>query len=130
MENAIICLDTSILIDYFRKTKKENSILYQLSNTYSKFAVSIITKFEVYCGCKQEHMSFWDQIFNDFQIIPFDDSANTEAVLIYKELKKKNKLIEMPDILIGATARAHALKLATINKKHFNRIQGLELVEI
>jgi predicted nucleic acid-binding protein len=30
MANELICLDTSVLIDYFRKTNKENSFLFEL----------------------------------------------------------------------------------------------------
>ena len=37
-------------------------------------------------------------------------------------------LIESEDWLIAATALANQMKLATGNVKHFNRIDGLELV--
>ena len=130
MENELICLDTSVLIDYFRKTKKENSFFYNLSNGYSQFAVSVITEFEIYCGVKPDQRSFWDNLFSQFQILPFDSQTNKEAVQIYQSLKRKSKLIEMPDILIGATSKAHGLKLATINTKHFDRIEGLALISI
>jgi tRNA(fMet)-specific endonuclease VapC len=45
-------------------------------------------------------------------------------------LKQKSKLIEIPDLFIGATAKAHSLKLATLNERHFSRIEGLELISI
>ena len=48
-----------------------------------------------------------------------------KAIEIYKNLKLKNKLIELPDIVIAATAVANNLKIATLNKKHFDRIEGL-----
>jgi len=35
----------------------------------------------------------------------------------------------MPDLFISATAKAHNLKIATLNVKHFNRIHGLNLVQ-
>jgi len=130
MENELIYLDTSVLIDFFRKTKKENSFFYNLTNDYSQFAVSVITEFEIYCGVKPEQRSFWDNLFSQFQILPFDSRANKEAVQIYQALKRKSKLIEMPDILIRATAKAYGLKLATINTKHFDRIEGLALISI
>jgi tRNA(fMet)-specific endonuclease VapC len=47
MANELICLDTSVLIDYFRKTNKENSFLFELTKRYSRFAVSAITEFEI-----------------------------------------------------------------------------------
>jgi tRNA(fMet)-specific endonuclease VapC len=60
--------------------------------------------------------------------LPFDKEANEAAVKIFKQLKKDNKLIEIPDILIGATAQASNIKLATLNKKHFERIKSLEII--
>lgn len=126
----MICLDTSILIDYFRKTKKENSTLYKLANEHEAFAVSIITKFEIFCGSQtKEQTDFWDKLFSKFTVLPFDEKSNNEAVKIYQELKKENKLIELPDIFIGAIAKANNLKLATKNTKHFERIKELELVK-
>jgi predicted nucleic acid-binding protein len=50
MENEIICLDTSVLIDFYRKTVKENSIFYQLTTKYKLFAVSIVTEYEIMIG--------------------------------------------------------------------------------
>lgn len=50
MENDVVLLDTSISIDFFRKSKKENSFFFKLTNNYRTFAVSTITEFEIYVG--------------------------------------------------------------------------------
>lgn len=39
-----------------------------------------------------------------------------------------NELIEIPDLFIGATAKYHNLKLATLNTKYFKPISGLQLI--
>ena len=119
---------TSVLIDYFRKTKKSNSFLYKLTEHYSLFAVSIITQYDIYVGSNEDQDSFWDHFFDSITVLPFDAKANEEAIKIYRELKKQNKLIEIPDLLIGATSVANSLKIATLNDKHFSRIEGLELI--
>ncbi len=41
---------------------------------------------------------------------PFTEEANMVAVGIYRHLKAENKLIEIADILIAATALANGLK--------------------
>jgi tRNA(fMet)-specific endonuclease VapC len=99
MESKLICLDTSVLIDYFRKTKKSNSFLYKLTEQYSLFAVSIITQYEIYVGSNDDQDSFWDQFFESITVLPFDAKANEQAIRIYRELKQKSKLIEIPDLL-------------------------------
>ena len=128
MENEIICLDSSILIDFFRKTKKENSFFFKLTNQYSSFAVSVITEFEILSGSNQKQKEFWDEFFRDVVVIPLDSKVNQEAVRIFQMLKSAGNLIDMPDLFIGATAKAHHLKLATLNRKHFERIPELELI--
>ena len=47
---------------------------------------------------------------------------------IYKYLKQENKMIDTADLLIGATALAHDLSLATLNIKDFERIPSLKLL--
>jgi tRNA(fMet)-specific endonuclease VapC len=46
MDKEIICLDTSIFIDYFRKQRKETTQLLKLAEKYD-FAISVITKLEI-----------------------------------------------------------------------------------
>lgn len=80
-------------------------------------------------GAKAEEIDFWKDFFGQVTILPFDKLASDIAIEITKELKKRNNLIEIPDIFIGATALARKIKIATLNKKHFERISGLELIE-
>ena len=129
MENEIICLDTSILIDYYRKKDKQNSFFFQLTQTYQLFAISVITEYEIMIGSSHLQDIFWLSFFEKVTILPFTREANKMAVEIYKQLKADNKLIEIADILIAATALANALKLATLNKNHFDRIPGIALIE-
>ncbi len=116
------------MIDYFRKPKKENTFFVELTDKEFLFAVSVITRFEVYVGSKKEHYSFWDKLFDTFSILSLDDGCIKTELDINAELKKKSKQIEFADLLIAATARANNLSLATLNQKHFNRIEGLKLV--
>jgi tRNA(fMet)-specific endonuclease VapC len=51
------------------------------------------------------------------------------AVTINSILKKKRKQIDLADLFITATELSHNLPLATLNKKHFERIETLSLIE-
>ncbi|HEY8929912.1 MAG TPA: type II toxin-antitoxin system VapC family toxin [Mucilaginibacter sp.] len=129
MENEIILLDTSILIDFYRKKIKEKSAFFHLTGKYNLFAVSIITEYEIMIGSDANRVDYWNGFFNRVTILPFDKAANDTAIEITKQLKASNKLIEVPDIFIAATAKANNLKIATLNKKHFERISGLEIID-
>lgn len=124
----MILLDTSVLIDYFRKINKQNSFFFQLAQNSSEFAISSITKYEIEVGTKPQDMAFWIGLYQNITIISFDKEIASETLEINKELKKKSKLIEFADMAIAATARVHSFELATLNTKHFNRIDNIKLI--
>jgi len=121
-------LDTSVLIDYYRKKEKSKSLFFQLTGKYSTFAVSAVTEYELYLGNSQEQNMFWDDFFSQITVFPFDTKAAKQAVAIYKQLKQQNQLIDIPDIMIAGTAMQNNIPLATLNRKHFERINGLKMI--
>jgi len=127
MVKKLICLDTSVLIDYFRKKDKGKSFFFELTPNYH-FAISAITKLEILHGSNDEQRAFWDKVFYRFQLLPFGNPEVEEAVWMIKKLRAQNKMIALPDILIGATAKTNNLELATLNAKHFARIADLQLI--
>lgn len=129
MASEIVCLDTSILIDYYRKKNKSHSQFYRLTEEYSSFAVSSITEDEIYVGSNTAQDQFWDDFFRNITILPFDSEVNKVAIKIFRELKAARKKLSIPDLLIGATAVTHDLSLATLNKAHFQWINGLQFIE-
>jgi len=129
MENEIILLDTSILIDFYRKKDKSKSHLYKLSENYSSFSISAITHFEIYIGAPAAQIEFWDNFFLNLTILPFDTEISKTAAIIYHELKRINKQIDIPDLFIAATAVSHNMSCATLNRKHFERISQLKLID-
>ena len=128
MEEQIICLDSTILIDYFRQKDKTKSTFFELLKKAKLFAVSAVTEYEVLIGSNAEQDVFWNSFFEQITVLPFDKVTNKTAVKIFRQMKSKNKLIAIPDILIGATAMTHKIPIATLNKKHFERIEGLEII--
>ena len=48
MADKIIMVDTSILIDYYRKTDKENAVWIKFVRQGYKFSISAITKYEIF----------------------------------------------------------------------------------
>jgi len=75
MENALICLDTSVLIDYYRKKDKSKSLFLRLTEQYALFAVSAVTEYEIYLGNSEEQNTFWDKFFSHVTVLPFDTKA-------------------------------------------------------
>ncbi len=129
MADKIILVDTSILIDYYRKTDKEKSAWIALVRQEYSFAISAITKYEIYSGATPNQLTFWDNVLQAISIIPFDEMTVDTAVIINRALKKKRKQLDLADLFIAATAVVHGLSFATLNRKHFDRIDTLNIVE-
>ncbi|MBL8008917.1 MAG: type II toxin-antitoxin system VapC family toxin, partial [Ignavibacteria bacterium] len=111
MADKIVLADTSILIDYYRKTDKENSLWVNLVRQGYSFAVSSITKYEIYTGATATQLTFWNNIFQAITLMPLDETSVDTAVSINNSLKKKRKQIDLADLFIAATAVANNLPL-------------------
>lgn len=129
MANKIILVDTSILIDLFRKTDKNNAALVSLVRRDYAYCISAITEFEIYTGAALGQIAFWNDFLQKTEVLPFDKTVAKVAVDINRELKRTRKQIAIPDLFIAATAKTHNLPLATLNKKHFERISGIDIVD-
>lgn len=129
MADKILMVDTSILIDYFRKVDKVKTKLVQLSDRFEKIAISSITEFEIYSGATSIQLGFWKNMLSEIVVFPFDSIAAHIAVEIQQNLKKLRKAIEKADLFIASTAVANGLLFDTLNRKHFDRIGQLMLID-
>jgi len=130
MENRRILADTSVIIDFLRKKKKEKSWLWEIQESFTCF-MSSITLFELLSGAKTDrHLEDVDKITKWIESIEFDDEIATVAALMLRNLKERNQIIDYRDIFIAATAKNYHLTLATLNLNHFNRIEGITLLDI
>ncbi len=73
MANKIILVDTSILINYYRKTDKANSVWVKLVRQEYQFSLSAITKYEIYSGAAKSQLDFWNNVLQAIEVIPFDE---------------------------------------------------------
>lgn len=128
MGKKTVMIDSCILIEYFRKADKSKSTCFQLVNSGFDLAMSVIVKYEVYAGATPQQIKFWKDTLADVSIIPLEDHCVDEAVAINSQLKLDRKQIEIADLLIAATAISNKMPLATLNKRHFERINMLELL--
>ena len=99
-----------------------------MASIESDFAISIITHYEIFTGSNDNQDVFWTDFLESVVVLDFDLQSSTEAVKIYKGLKKTNKMIDLADILIAATSISNNLPLATLNLKHFHRIKSLDII--
>lgn len=124
----IVCLDSSVLIEYYRKKEKSTTLFFQLATKY-QFAIPTIVEYEILRGDAKKD-EFWQTLFNQITSLPFDRQCAAQSAGIYQHLRSIGKLPGTDDILIAATALANGLRLATLNAHHFADIPGLELAPL
>jgi len=127
MDDPRVLIDTSVIIEYFRKTQKEKTTLYKLCADTQEIAVSAVTVFEVFVGNNPKNEQDTRKLFKGFSVISFDEEIAKIASREYQMLKRQNNVIEFRDIFIGATAIAANIPLATLNPKHFERLPTITM---
>jgi predicted nucleic acid-binding protein len=90
--------------------------------------LSVVVLFEILSGADAAQQDFWKRFFYGIVRLPFDERVAETAGGIFRTLRKKNIRLESCDVFIAATAIAHGLPVATLNRKHFEQIEGVELV--
>jgi predicted nucleic acid-binding protein len=124
-----ILVDTSVIIEFFRKKKKDETVLHGLLTSSSVLHISIVTYFELLCGAKSEALlDDTIKLLELFEVINLSEPEAKNAANIFQGLKKNNAMIGLADIFIAATAIAHDLPLATLNRTHFERIAALQII--
>jgi len=122
MDNKRVLIDSSVFIDFYRAKQKDKTLLVKIKRSGFILCTSSIVQYEVLCGSADEHLNFWKEVFDCMDIFPFDSLTVIKAREIFRDLRRKNKLIEACDILVAATALTNELQLATLNTEHFDRI--------
>ena len=125
---SLICLDASVLIEYFRKKNKAETLFAKLALKYTGFLVPAVAHFKIYNGSTPLQNQYWDNLFSDFIILTFTVYISITAIKIRRQLKVLRVTIEFKDLTIAASSLHHNYSLATINEKHFKNIKGLHLV--
>ena len=131
MENRRIVADTSVLIEFLRKRNRKKSLLWQLMERNHSIVISTITVFELYAGAETEqHYEDLAKLLKWLEVVNLTEEVARTSGEIYKELKRKNTIIEFRDIFIGAMAIEFDLPLVTLHEKHFKKMEKLKLLKI
>jgi len=119
-------VDTSVIIEFLRGYSKGIQILDSFREK-GILMISVITSAELYFGCRNE----WEEkelelLLDTFIEIPLKRQILSMANKLNKEYGKRYNC-DLIDMLIAATAIVEKAKLVTLNLKHFNMIEEIEV---
>lgn len=128
-----ICLDTDFLVNFLRNNKEE--VEFVKKNEVEKdLATTYINLFELYYGAyksseTQDNLRAISLLLSRINILNFSNDSVKKAGEISAKLEKGGKPIEFRDIFIGTIALVNDYSIKTRNIKHFNRIEGLNILD-
>jgi predicted nucleic acid-binding protein len=100
-----------------------------LTSEFEELCITPFVLYEILIGQAGTRHFDMTAILKELTVLSCDEKIMVKAASLYQALRKENKLIDHFDILIAVTAIVHEMPLATLNRKHFERIKGLTLVD-
>ena len=124
-------VDTDWAIEYMRRREPVTSRLVELF-PYG-LGISIISLAEIYEGIlgadePQDDERILQEFLDGVAIVHLDDATCRIFARERSRLRSSGNLIGDLDILIGSTALRYGLTLLTNNRRHFERLHGLNIV--
>ena len=134
----MIILDTTACIDYLNGSEK---IKETLSRIEELFHITSITIYEINIGLERtkrkisskrynELYKIWTEFVSGMEIFSLGFKEAEKAAEIYDSLESKGIRIDDNDVLIIGIMLSNGIKkILTKNVKHFEKIQGIEIIE-
>lgn len=124
----MIIADTDVLINFLRGKGAINEVSEELKQ--GRLFTTVITVFELWAGVRNDSQrKSVDKLQSALVIIPLEPNAARTAGEIRRTLEKDGEGIGMADSLIAGICLTHNGTLLTNNKKHFQRVPNLKLMD-
>ena len=128
-----VILDTSVLIEAERR---ESAIDKFTENREEEtFGLSVISVAELLHGVHRadsktrrlKRSAYVEKVIELFPVYAFEISMARIYAELWSDLSKRGIQIGAHDLIIGSTALSLGFSVATYNRRHFDRIDGLKI---
>jgi predicted nucleic acid-binding protein len=117
-------IDSNVLIDVSRGNAAAIKYVDALPEPWS---ISHVTAMELIVGARDKReLTTIDSFLALYPVVPLSESIGARAYHLLKTYAKSHGL-HLFDSLVAATAIQEALTLVTLNRKHYQMIEGLLL---
>lgn len=128
-----VILDTSVLIEAERRESEIQQ--FAESREEEVFGLSVISVAELLHGVHRadsttrrlKRSAYVEKVIELFPIYNFEISIARIYAELWSDLSKRGFQIGAHDLIIGSTAFSLGFSVATYNKRHFERIEGLKI---
>ncbi|MEX0789858.1 MAG: type II toxin-antitoxin system VapC family toxin [Actinomycetota bacterium] len=124
---GLVVVDTDLVIDFLRGAGRGVPLVRKLISD-GLFRVTAITAFELRLGA--DFLPRGTEILRllKSRTVPFDLPSALRAGEVFSTLRSAGAGVGMADCMLAGTCLRHDLPLATRNTRHFERVEGLQLV--
>lgn len=126
----MIVADTDVLIDFLAgREPAAGRITSELRS--GNLWTTVITRFEMLSGVRNEREArIVGDLLASVRVATLDASAADRAALVRRALERKGVGIGMADSLIAGIVLHIGGTLLTRNRRHFERVEGLDLARL
>lgn len=126
---GLLAVDTDLVIDFLRG-RGEGASLVRDGLAEGNLRLTAITGFELRVGT--DFLDRRDDILRLFRsrTLPIDLAAALRAGEVFSSLRAEGRGIGFADCLQAGICLRHAIRFATRNRKHFERVEGLDLADL
>lgn len=126
---GVVVVDTDIVIDFLRGRGPGAQLVRQLLGE-RRLRLTAVTGLELRVGADfSERQADIMRLFRS-RTVPLDLGSAVRAGEVAASLQKAGTPIGMADCLQAGICLRHGLPLATRNRRHFDRVPQLQLVDI
>ena len=106
------------------------------SRSEDQFEVAAVTVAELWHGVeratgghKSKRRQYLQAVLGSLPIIAYTEQTAYEHARIWAELELSGRMIGYYDIIVAATALQRGGVVATFNRRHFEHVKGLDIIE-
>ena len=119
-------IDSNAVIDILSANYHKEGIAFIRKVVDAGINISAITKIEIlgFTNYDSEYLHARENFISNSKIFQIDDNVIDETISIRRKYK-----IKLPDAIIAATALLNSFILITHNRKDFNGIKGIQIID-
>jgi tRNA(fMet)-specific endonuclease VapC len=109
---------------------------WMASKSGEQFEVAAVTVAELWHGVERaigarraKRQQYLETILALLPVIPYTEQTAYEHARLWAELESSGKMIGFYDVIVAATALDRGSSVATFNRRHFEQVKGLTVIE-
>jgi len=126
----MIIVDTDVLIDFLAGVDPVRRQIAAYLDA-GQIETTVINAFELLSGARQDTRGHAVRtLVGGLPVLPLERNSAERAAVVRQQLEQTGESIGMADSLIAGIALTHSLPLFTRNRRHFEKVATLKLIDV